>query len=122
MINKWEEEFYKVVGDDLDNKEDEELDKYGKGSVVPPKPEEVLPVLKAVLQKVTGVEGDAPVVVSVTHGDKTHSSGALVPQEGVVKADLAVEWTYQEGKSFLVKVMQEGKQELGSLEYSLPKD
>lgn len=33
QINKWEEEFYKVVGDDLDNKEDEDLDKYGKGSV-----------------------------------------------------------------------------------------
>ena len=30
QVQKWDEEFYKVVGDDLDNKEDEDLDKYGK--------------------------------------------------------------------------------------------
>lgn len=30
QVQKWDEEFFKVVGDDLDNKEDEDLDKYGK--------------------------------------------------------------------------------------------
>lgn len=91
-----------MVGDDLENKEDEDLDKYGKGSVVPPKPEEKVPVLKTVVQKVTGIEGEASVVVTVQHGDKTHSSGALVPQKGMVQVDLACEWVHQEGKGISI--------------------
>lgn len=82
------------MGDDLDNKEDEDLDKYGKGSVVPPKPEEKIPLLKTVIQKVTGLDGDAPVTILVKHGEKTHSSGVVLPQEGIVMADLACEWTH----------------------------
>lgn len=30
MIKKWEEEFFKEIGDDLMDKQDEDLDKYGK--------------------------------------------------------------------------------------------
>lgn len=68
----------------------------------------------------SGITGDAPVVVSAKYNDKTHSSGALVSQEGIVTANLNCDWTHQEGKTVEISVMQEGKEVICTLEYGMP--
>lgn len=55
-------------------------------------------MLKIEIQKVTGIEGDKPVVISVRYNEKTHSSGALVAQEGIVSANLVCQWNLEEDR------------------------